>query len=69
MGLPNLGIQWGNLAVVRMSWMPSVLAEGAFMMMPRHEAALRLAEFQEAYARGVLAGIEGFLREQGEGAR
>ncbi len=65
MGLPNLGIQWGNLAVVRMSWMPSVLAEGAFMMMPRHEAALRLAEFQEAYARGVLAGIEGFLREHG----
>ena len=45
--------------------MPSVLAEGAFMMMPRHEAALRLAEFQEAYARGVLAGIEGFLREHG----
>jgi N-acetylmuramoyl-L-alanine amidase len=61
MGLRDLGMFWGNLAVTRLSWMPSVLAEGAFMMMPRHEAALKTVEFQRAYARGVLTGIEGFL--------
>ena len=61
LGLRDLGSQWGNFVVVRMPWMPSVLTEGAFMMFPRHEAALRTAVFQEAYARGVLKGIEDFL--------
>lgn len=61
MGLRDLGILWGDLAVARTSWMPSVLCEGAFMMMPRHEAALRTPEFQERYARGVLRGIRAFL--------
>ena len=44
-----------------MAWMPSILTEGAFMMMPDHEAALKNPEFQARYARGVLAGIRGFL--------
>jgi len=64
MGLRDLGIYYGNLAVPRTSWMPSVLAEGAFMMFPRHEAALRTERYQEAYARGVLEGIRAFLAER-----
>lgn len=67
MGLRDLGVYWGDLAVARMSWMPSVLTEGAFMMMPRHEAALRTREFQEAYARGVLQGIREFLKRRALG--
>lgn len=63
MRLRDLGVFWGDLAVTRMSWMPAVLTEGAFMMIPSHEAALRTSEFQERYARGVFAGIETFLRE------
>jgi N-acetylmuramoyl-L-alanine amidase len=63
MRLRDLGVFWGDLAVCRMSWMPSVLTEGAFMMMPRHEAALRDPGFQELYARGVADGIEAFLRD------
>ncbi|HSM08103.1 MAG TPA: N-acetylmuramoyl-L-alanine amidase [Gemmatimonadota bacterium] len=66
MGLRDLGVYWGDLAVTRMSWMPSVLAEGAFMMIPSHEAALMTPEFQAAYARGVLDGIEAFLRSVAE---
>ena len=31
------------------------------MMFPLQEAALRTREFQDAYARGVLWGIEEFL--------
>jgi N-acetylmuramoyl-L-alanine amidase len=61
MRLRDLGVYWGNLAVCRMAWMPSVLAEGAFMMMPDHEAALRDPEFQARYASGVLQGIRDFL--------
>ncbi len=62
LGLRDLGIRWGDLAVARMPWMPSVLAEGAFMMIPQHEAALRTPDFQARYARGVLRGLESFLR-------
>lgn len=62
MGLPDLGVLWGDLAVVREPWMPAVLAEGAFMMIPSHEAALRTPEFQDRYARGVFEGLEAFLR-------
>jgi N-acetylmuramoyl-L-alanine amidase len=70
LGLRDLGVYWGDLAVTRLSWMPSVLAEGAFMMIPSHEAALMTPGFQEAYARGVLDGIEAFLRSVAEdGAR
>lgn len=71
MGLRDLGMRWGSFAVARQPWMPSVLAEGAFMMFPRQEAALQTPQFQEAYARGVLWGIEEFLsgyakEEEGE---
>jgi len=61
--LRDLGVFWGDLAVTRMSWMPAVLAEGAFIMIPSHKAALKTAVFQERYAQGVLDGIEEFLRE------
>lgn len=61
MHLRDLGVYWGDLAVCRMAWMPSVLAEGAFMMMPSHEAALKDPGFQELYARGVLEGVRAFL--------
>lgn len=66
MGLRDLGVRWGNLTLPRERWMPSVLAEGAFMMFPRHEAALRTGAFQDAYARGVEAGLREFLRDLAE---
>ena len=63
MGLRDLGVYWGNLAVCRMAWMPSILTEGAFMMHPDQEAALKNPEFQARYAQGVLDGIRAFLAE------
>jgi N-acetylmuramoyl-L-alanine amidase len=63
MGLPNLGIGRGDLALVRPTWMPAVLTEGAFLMIPEQENALRTPAFQQRYARGVMEGIEAFLRE------
>jgi N-acetylmuramoyl-L-alanine amidase len=61
MGLRDLGVYYDNLAVLRPTWMPSVLCEGAFIMIPEQEAALRTPEFQDAYARGVAEGIEAFF--------
>jgi len=63
LGLGNLGAARGNFALVRTSWMPSILTEGAFLMIPEQENALRTPSFQEAYARGIALGIQAYLRE------
>ena len=39
MGLRDLGVHYDNLAVVRPTWMPAVLCEGAFVIIPAQEAA------------------------------
>ena len=62
LGLMDLGINYDNLAVVRGTWYPAVLCEGAFVILPDQEAALRTPEFQERYARGVADGLENFFR-------
>jgi N-acetylmuramoyl-L-alanine amidase len=61
MKLRDLGVYYDNLAVLRPTWMPSVLCEGAFLMIPEQEAALRTPEFQDLYARGVAEGIEQYF--------
>ncbi|MEO6445715.1 MAG: N-acetylmuramoyl-L-alanine amidase [Gemmatimonadaceae bacterium] len=61
LGLRDLGINYDNLAVLRPTWMPSILCEGAFIMLPEQEALLRTAEFQHAYALGVAEGLERFF--------
>ena len=65
MGLADLGVNYDNLAVVRGTWYPAVLCEGAFVIMPDQEAALRTPEFQERYARGVADGLENYFRVLG----
>jgi N-acetylmuramoyl-L-alanine amidase len=61
MGLRDLGVYYDNLAVLRPTWMPSILCEGAFLMIPQQEAALRTPEFQDRYARGVADGLERYF--------
>ena len=63
MGLRDLGFGRGDLALVRVTWMPSVLTEGAFMMIPEQEHGLRTPAFQRAYARGVMDGLAAYFRE------
>ena len=69
LGLRDLGVGRGDLALVRPTWMPAILTEGLFMMVPDQEAALRSGEGQRLYAVGVFEGIREFLRERGEAAR
>jgi hypothetical protein len=52
------------LAIVRATWMPSVLVEGMFMIMPEQEAALRSRAGTRRYARGVYEGIRSFLQDR-----
>ena len=62
MGLRDLGVGRGNFALVRPTWMPAVLTEGAFLMIPEQEQGLRTPAFQQAYARGIALGIQAYLR-------
>ena len=61
MGLHDKGVRFQNIAVARGTWMPSILTEGAFIIMPDQEAALRTPAYQEAYARGILKGLESYF--------
>ena len=62
--LPDLGVSRGDLAVIRATWLPSVLVEGMFIIIPEQEAALRSSAGVRRYARGVHDGIRGFLQDR-----
>jgi N-acetylmuramoyl-L-alanine amidase len=66
MGLRDLGIFYDNLSDLRHPWMPSVLCEGAFIMIPEQEAAVSTVEFQNRYALGVADGLEAYFRTLGQ---
>jgi N-acetylmuramoyl-L-alanine amidase len=67
LGLRDVGVFQQSFAVIRNSWMPAVLAEGAFVIIPEQEAALRTTEYQYAYARGILHGLEAYFRTLSHG--
>jgi N-acetylmuramoyl-L-alanine amidase len=62
MGLRDLGVHYQNIAIGRTTWMPSLICEGAFLMVPEQENAVMTPEFQERYARGVADGVEAYFR-------
>jgi N-acetylmuramoyl-L-alanine amidase len=64
LGVRDLGIGRGDLALVRTTWMPSILTEGLFIMVPEQEAALRSPQGQRLYAEAVVEGIRRFLRDR-----
>jgi N-acetylmuramoyl-L-alanine amidase len=61
MGLRDVGTRFGNYWVIRGTWMPSILTEGAFIMMPDQEAAIRIPSYQTAYANAIVQGLESFF--------
>ena len=63
-GRRDLGVGRGDLALARGTWMPSILTEGLFMMLPDQEAALRTTQGQRLYAQAVLDGIRRYLRDR-----
>jgi len=62
LGLRNVGVKRENFAVIRGTWMPSVLVEGAFIIMPDQEAAMQTPEYQMKYAQGIVDGLENYFR-------
>ncbi|HEX6587427.1 MAG TPA: N-acetylmuramoyl-L-alanine amidase, partial [Longimicrobiales bacterium] len=64
LALPDRGINRADLALARPTWMPSVLTETMFMMIPQWEAAMRDQEVIDRIARAHLLGIAGFLEQR-----
>lgn len=60
--LVDQGVYYRSLSVVRNSWMPAILVEGGFIIIPEQEAAMKTAEWQERYARAVADGLEQYFR-------
>jgi len=60
--LPNFGLFYDNLSVCRVTSMPSVLVEPAFLMHPLEEALILDPDFREKTAEAIVAGIEEFVR-------
>jgi N-acetylmuramoyl-L-alanine amidase len=61
LGLRDNGTKFQNIAVARGTWMPSILTEGAFVIMPDQEAALRTPQYQSAYATAIIRGLETYF--------
>ncbi len=66
LGLRNLGVGRSSLALVRNpTWMPAVLTETMFMLIPIQGAALENPDVQKRIAEAHLRGIEAFVRARG----
>ena len=62
LGLRDIGIGRADLALVRPTWMPAVLTETMFLMVPQQEAALRDPQVHQRIAEAHLRAITAFLR-------
>lgn len=66
LGLRDIGFGRADLALVRPTWMPAVLTETAFMMVPAQEAALRDPAVQGRIAAAHVRALEAFLRSRAQ---
>jgi N-acetylmuramoyl-L-alanine amidase len=62
MALKDEGVFFRSLGVTIQSWMPAILTEGAYMIIPEQEAALRNPGYQDRYARAIVDGLEAYFR-------
>ena len=64
--LADEGLQWDNLLVARLSAVPAILVENAYMLLPDQEALLNEAAFRAKLADALVAGLKAFALEAGE---
>jgi N-acetylmuramoyl-L-alanine amidase len=58
-------VKKGNFYVIRETSMPSVIVEGGFISNPKERNKLRLDQYQEKVARGIVDGIHTYLKKSG----
>ena len=55
--LPDRGLRFGDYAVARLTSMPAILVESAYMILPEQEDLLNTPDFQKKLADAVTAGV------------
>ena len=66
-GLPDDGIYYDNLALVRPTDFPAVLVEIGYIMMPDQEERLRNKSYQKRCAKMLSRGIKSFVTARRKG--
>lgn len=61
--LRDFGLYYDNLSVCRNTAMPAILVEPAFIMHPVEEMKIHDPEFREEVCRGIVEGIEDFVKK------
>lgn len=64
--VPDEGLQWDNLLVARLSAVPAILVENAYMILPEQEALLNEPAFRAKLAAALVRGLTDFALEAGE---
>ena len=60
--LPDEGLRYGDYLVARLTWMPAVLVESAYMIFPDQEEMLNSPVFQEKLALALGDGVLDFFK-------
>jgi N-acetylmuramoyl-L-alanine amidase len=60
--LDDHGLYYGNLVLTRPTFIPAILVECAFMMIPEQEAMLKTDKFQKKCAIAITDGIEDYIK-------
>ncbi len=60
--LPDRGLFYSDFAVNRMTQMPAILTEQAYLIVPEQEQLILNPEFHRAVAHSILSGIQTFLQ-------
>jgi N-acetylmuramoyl-L-alanine amidase len=66
--LRDLGVGRADLSLVRPTWMPAILSETMFLMMPQQESALRDATVRRRIAQAHVRALVTFLRARAAGS-
>lgn len=64
--VPDEGLQWDNLLVARLSAVPAILIENAFIILPEQESLLNDPAFRAKLAGAIVEGLRDFARAAGE---
>jgi N-acetylmuramoyl-L-alanine amidase len=60
--LPDRGLFYSDFAVNRMSQMPAILTEQAYIIIPEQEQLLQSPEFRRAVGQSILNGIKAYIQ-------
>lgn len=62
--LPNEGVYYHNLALVRPTAMPAVLLEAAYMILPEQEIMMLEKDYPDILANALCRGVKKFVRQR-----